>query len=228
MTPLRLVIFDCDGVLIDSEPVCNRVVAAVLTGLGWRITAEACERRFTGMSFYAMRPLVEGRLGRALPPLWEVDLAARVAETMAQEAAAIPHAEQAIRAVAELGLEWRVASNSSHREMAAKFGRARLDELLAGRLHSVEDVIATGGRGKPAPDVFLSAAQAAGVGPDACLVVEDSILGARAAAAAGMVCWALCPNGAGAPLVGEGAVPFRSLAEFPALLRAEIQRRAAP
>lgn len=226
MTPLRLVIFDCDGVLIDSEPICNRVVAAVLTGLGWRITAQECERRFMGMSFHAMRPLVEDRLGRALPVVWEDNLAARVAERMAREAVAIPHAEQAIRAVAELGLEWRVASNSSHQEMAAKFGRTGLDGLLAGRLHSVEDVIAVGGRGKPAPDLFLSAARAAGVGPDACLVVEDSVLGARAAAAAGMMCWAYCPNGAAAALSAEGAVPFRSLAEVPALLRTEIQLRA--
>jgi beta-phosphoglucomutase-like phosphatase (HAD superfamily) len=228
MTPLRLVIFDCDGVLIDSEPVCNRVVAGVLTELGWRITAEECERRFIGMSFHAMRPLVEERLGRGLPPAWESDLAVRVAARMAREAVAIPYAERAIRAVAEMGLEWRVASNSSHREMAAKFGRTGLDGLLAGRLHSVEDVIAVGGRGKPAPDLFLGAARAARVGPEACLVVEDSVLGARAAAAAGMTCWALCPNGAGEALAAEGAVPFQSLAELPALLHQEIQRRARP
>ena len=228
MTPLRLVIFDCDGVLIDSEPVCNRVVANVLTELGWRITAGECERRFVGMSFYAMRPLVEDRLGRALPLAWENDLAMCVAETMTREAVSIPHAEQAIRAVAEMGLEWRVASNSSHREMAAKFGRTGLDGLLAGRLHSVEDVLAAGGRGKPAPDLFLSAARTVGVAPEACLVVEDSVLGARGAAAACMACWAFCPNGAASALAAEGAVPFRSLAEFPALLRTEIQRRARP
>ncbi len=214
--------------LIDSEPICNRVVATVLTDLGWPITADACEQRFVGMSFYAMRPLVESRLASPLPDTWEDDLAARVAETMAREAVTIPHAEQAIQAVAELGLDWRVASNSSHREMAAKFGRTGLDGLVAGRLHSVEDVIAAGGRGKPAPDLFLSAAGSAGVDPDACLVIEDSVLGARAAAAAGMTCWALCPNGTGEALVAEGALPFRSLSEFPALLRAEIDRRERP
>ncbi|HJS84459.1 MAG TPA: HAD-IA family hydrolase [Acetobacteraceae bacterium] len=228
MSPLRLVIFDCDGVLIDSEPVCNRVVAGVLTGLGWRITAQECERRFTGMSFYAMRALVEERIGHALPLAWEAELAAVVAERMEREAVAFPYAEQAIQAVADSGLAWRVASNSSHREMAAKFARTGLDGLLAGRLHSVEDVIEAGGRGKPAPDLFLSAARAERVGPDACLVVEDSPLGVRAAVAAGMTCWGFCPNGAAPSLLAEGAVPFRSLAEFPALLRAEIARRSAP
>ncbi len=225
-SPLRLVIFDCDGVLIDSEPICNRVVAAMLTSLGWEMTPETCERMFIGMSFHSMRPLIEARLHHGLPRTWEADLAARVAGVMAREAMAIPGAERAVRAVEALGLDWRVASNSSHREMEAKFGRTGLAALVAGRLHSVEDMIAEGRPGKPAPNLFLSAACSAGAEPGACLVLEDSVLGARGAAAAGMMCWALCPNGAGAALAAEGALPFRSLAEFPALLRTEIRRRA--
>ncbi|MGA9867018.1 MAG: HAD-IA family hydrolase [Acetobacteraceae bacterium] len=222
MTTLRLVIFDCDGVLIDSEPVCNRVVAEALTRLGWPMTAEICEQRFVGMSFHDMQPVVEARLGRALPASWIADLATDVARTMETEAVVVPGAKAAIRAVASLGLDWRVASNSSHQEMAAKFGCTGLAGLVAGRLHSSEDAIAEGGRGKPAPDVFLRAARSAGIEPAACLVIEDSAHGARAAKAAGMECLGFCPNGDGALLAAEGAVLFHSLADLPGLLRARL------
>ncbi len=218
--PLRLVIFDCDGVLIDSEPVCNRIVAAELTALGWPLNAGECERLFIGLSLPDMRVVVEDRLGRALSPDWADRLAAGVAGAMAIEAEAVPGARAALEATAALGLDWRVASNSSHQEMAAKFARTGLADLVAGRLHSFEDVEAEGGRGKPAPDLFLRAARSAGVHPSECLVIEDSVPGARAAAAAGMHCLGFCPHGNTVPLAREGAVPFRSLFELPAVLRA--------
>ena len=222
VTTLRLVIFDCDGVLIDSEPVCNRVVAEALTSLGWPMTTEICERRFVGMSFHDMQPVVEARLGRALPASWIADLTADVARTMETEAVVVPGAEAGIRAAVSLGLDWRVASNSSHREMAAKFGCTGLAELVAGRLHSSDDAIAEGGRGKPAPDVFLRAARSAGAAPSECLVIEDSVHGARAAKAAGMSCLGFCPKGDGTLLQAEGAVLFRSLDDLPDLLRARL------
>src|SRR5579863_3941550 len=69
-TPLELVIFDCDGVLIDSEPLCDRVVAAELGELGWTLSAEECNRLFIGMTFHDMCPVVEAHLGRRLPDDW--------------------------------------------------------------------------------------------------------------------------------------------------------------
>src|SRR6202790_1612280 len=78
--PLELVIFDCDGLLIDSEALCNRVVAEILTKAGWAMTAEECERRFIGMSFYAMQPVVETHLGRALGDDWVDRVVAIVTE----------------------------------------------------------------------------------------------------------------------------------------------------
>ncbi len=187
------------------------------------MSAETCERQFTGMSFYDMHPIVEERLGCALPPAWVNDLTALVARVMAVEAVVVPGAEDAIRAVIELGLDWRVASNSSHQEMAAKFECTGLARLVAGRLHSSEDAIAEGGRGKPAPDVFLRAARSAGMEPAACVVIEDSVHGARAAAAAGMGCLGFCPDGGdGAALAAAGAILFHNLRELPALLRARL------
>ena len=150
--PLEMVIFDCDGVLIDSEALCNRVVAQRLTAQGWAMSAEECERRFIGMSFYAMQPMIEARLGRSLGGGWVDDLVTVVTAAMALEVEPMPGGREALEAVTAMGLPWRIASNSSHQEMEAKFGRAGWRDLVAGRLHSSEDVIALGGAGKPAPD----------------------------------------------------------------------------
>lgn len=217
--PLELVIFDCDGVLIDSEGLCNRVLAEMLTEAGWAMTAEQCHDRFIGSSFYAMQPLVEAHLGRSLGADWVDRVVAVVTATMAREVEAVPGAREALDAVMALGLKWRIASNSSHVEMAAKFGRVGWWQLVEGRLHSVADVIALGGAGKPAPDIYLAAAAAASVMPAHCLVIEDSVLGATAAHAAGMDCLGFAPHGDGAALRAAGAVPFRSMHELPALLR---------
>jgi HAD superfamily hydrolase (TIGR01509 family) len=214
--PLRLVIFDCDGVIVDSEPVSNRLVAEELTGLGWAMTAAEAERMFIGMNFEAMVPLVEARLGRRLPSDWADRLVDRLVVVLGGEVEAIPGAPDALRALSALGLPWRVASNSSHAEMRAKFGRLGIADLVAGRLHSHHDVA----RGKPAPDLFLAAAAAERAVPGECLVIEDSVPGARAAAAAGMDCLGFAPQSDGAALRSVGAVPFHSMFDLPALLAA--------
>src|ERR1700692_2644040 len=121
--PLELVIFDCDGVLIDSEALCNRVVAEILTKAGWAMSPEECEQRFIGMSFYAMQPDIEARLGRSLGDDWVDRVVTQVTEAMAHEVEPMSGARQALEATTTLGLPWRIASNSSHIEMDAKFGR---------------------------------------------------------------------------------------------------------
>jgi beta-phosphoglucomutase-like phosphatase (HAD superfamily) len=219
-SPLRLVIFDCDGVLVDSEPVTNRLVAEELTRLGWPMTAEECQRRFLGLNLTAMEPLIEAQLHRRLPARWGCDLAERLIAVLADEVELMPGAAMALAETTELGLPWRIASNSSHAELHAKFGRNGLLDQVTGRLHSHHDVP----RGKPAPDLFLAAAAAECVTPDCCLVVEDSVPGVRAAMAAGMTCLGFCPDGDGADLVAEGAGPFHSLYELPALLRVALER----
>jgi HAD superfamily hydrolase (TIGR01509 family) len=220
--PLRLVIFDCDGVLVDSEPVANRVVAADLTAIGWPMTPAEADRLFLGMTLTDMQPVIEARLGRALPQAWKPALMARMVEALSLEATAIPGAVDALHAVSALGLAWRVASNSSHQEMAAKFTRIGIAELVRGRVHSHRDV----GRGKPAPDLFLATAAAEPAHPAECLVIEDSIPGARAAAAAGMQCLAYVSHGDGTAMRAEGAVPFGSMRDLPGLL-ARAWRMAA-
>lgn len=209
---LRLVIFDCDGVLVDSEPVANRVVAQSLTERGWPMTAAESERMFLGQSLAAMEPTVAARLGAEVARPWAKEVASRVVVAMEREAAAIPGAIAAIAAVEARGLVWRVASNSSHRELAAKLARIGLD--AGARVHSFEDVA----HGKPAPDLFLAAAAAEGVDPRACLVVEDSLVGIAAARAAGMAVVALVRHGEGSEHALAGAHVIHDFAALPALL----------
>lgn len=220
--PLRLVIFDCDGVLVDSETLANRVCADEVTLLGWPMTGAEAMAHFMGLRLLDVASLVEACTGRPVPPGWVGHLQGRLVDVLGREVEPVPGAADVLRATAALGLAYRVASNSSHEEMAAKFARTGLAPLVAGRVHSARDVA----RGKPAPDVFLAAAAAEGVPPGACLVVEDSVPGARAAAAAGMACVGLDPHGDGAHLRAEGATPVRALADLPAILRAAPRRAA--
>ena len=214
--PLRLVIFDCDGVLVNSEPVANRVVAEILTAEGWVMTPPEADSRFLGMSFPDIMPMVEAELGRKLAVGWEHQLVTAVMRALATESVPIPGALEALHAVTALGLPWRIASNSSHREMAVKFACISVTDLVAGRLHSFEDVA----RGKPAPDLFLAAAAAEGLPPDACVVIEDSTTGARAAAAAGMMCLGFGTGAQADALRAAGAFPFGSMFDLPALIAA--------
>jgi HAD superfamily hydrolase (TIGR01509 family) len=215
---LRLVIFDCDGVLIDSEALCDRVVSRELHTVGWPISPEECHRRFLGLTFPDIQRAAEAQLGRPLAPAWVSDVVRHVTSVMAAEAEPVAGAREALEATRALGLPFRVASNSSRAEMAAKFVRAGLSDILKGRIHSAYDLMTQGKRGKPAPDLFLEAAAAEGVPPADCLVIEDSLAGVRGAVAAGMPCLAFCPDTDGAQLRQAGALPFTSMFALPDLI----------
>lgn len=217
--PLKLVIYDCDGVLIDSETLCDRVVSAELIRNGWALTPADCHRHFLGLTFPDIQQAAEAQLGRPLGADWIVRVVENVTAVMASEATLIPGAREALEATTALGLPYRIASNSSHAEMDAKFGRTGLLPLVENRIHSAYDLIARGKRGKPDPDLFLEAAADAGVPPFACVVIEDSVAGATAARAAGMRCLGYSPDNDGAPLRAVGALPFASMFALPELLR---------
>jgi HAD superfamily hydrolase (TIGR01509 family) len=211
----ELIIFDCDGVLVDSEAVASRVVAVELTRLGWAMTARQAMDLFLGMSITDMEPMIEAGLGQELPAGWRQGLAARLLVALGEEAVPIEGARAVLLGVTALGLPWRVASNSSDEEMAAKFLRCGLADLVKGRCHSAASVIAAGGKAKPAPDVYLAAAKAEGAAPARCVVLEDSRLGVTGAVAAGMVCYGFAPHATGEDLLAAGAVGVvRRLDEF--------------
>jgi HAD superfamily hydrolase (TIGR01509 family) len=179
-SPIRAVLFDCDGVLADSEGLVNRILAEELTTLGWAVDAEEVQRRFLGLALPDIRPLLIARLG-PLPQGWEAALGARIMAALADELEPIPGAAAALAFVQERGLKMAACSNSSRRELRQKLDRLGFTHFFAGRVYSFEDVA----RPKPAPDIYLAAARACGVPPDACLVIEDSAPGLAAAQAAG-------------------------------------------
>lgn len=219
--PLRLVIFDCDGVLVDSEGPSNRALAEEITKLGWPMDEAEATRRFIGYQLKQVAPVVEAHLGRPVPSGWVELLRSRLVDVLGNEVELMPGIENVLEAVKAMGLAHRVASNSSMAEMRVKFARTGLDGLLA-RAHSAYDVA----RAKPAPDVFLAAAAAEGVPPEACVVVEDSVPGATGAAAARMACIGLDAHGDGAELRAVGAHVVHHLSELPPLLRSAMRLAA--
>ncbi len=214
-SPLRpaAVVFDCDGVLADSEGLVNRLVSEELTARGWAISPDACRETFLGMALPVMIPVIERRVG-PLPARWARTLSLRIADAMHREAVPIPGAPEAVRAVAAAGLPIAVASNSARAELAAKLERLGLADAFAGRVFSFEDVALP----KPAPDIYLAAARACGAAPADCVVVEDSLLGVRAGVAAGCRVLGLSRDTDPTVLAAAGAEPFPAMAALPALL----------
>ena len=213
MTPPAAVLFDCDGVLADSEGLVNRLVAIDLTARGWRMSPEQARETFLGMALPHMLPLIEARCG-ALPVDWAEALSDRIARALLAEVEPVPGAMAALVAVAAAGVPLAVASNSSRAELAAKLDRLALAGFFAGRVFSFEDVA----RPKPAPDMYLAAAAACGAAPADCVVVEDSLLGARAGIAAGCRVLGFARETDPRVLAAVGATPFASMADLPGLL----------
>jgi HAD superfamily hydrolase (TIGR01509 family) len=207
------VLFDCDGVLADSEGLVNRVVAEDLTARGWELTPDQARETFLGMALPDMLPMIDARCG-PLPARWAIDLSHRIAEMLLVEVLAVPGAVAAVRAVAAAGIPLAVCSNSSRDELASKLARLELAEIFAGRVFSFEDVP----RPKPAPDMYLAAARACGVPPEACVVIEDSLLGARAGIQAGCQVLGFARDTDPSVLAAVGARPFADMAELPGLL----------
>lgn len=210
ITP-ELVIFDCDGVLVDSDRISLRVQAEWISALGLETSYEDCVRDFLGLGMPATLRILAERLGRPLPPKWEEDLNAAVCDAFRSELQPVPGV---IEALEEIELPTCVASSGSHEKMRLTLGLTGLWDRFAGRIYSGDEVQ----HGKPAPDLFLHAASRMSTPPHLCVVVEDSPFGVAGARAAGMSVLGYMPEGSGARLVHEGAKAFQSMAELPALL----------
>ncbi|HET9382862.1 MAG TPA: HAD family hydrolase [Streptomyces sp.] len=178
-----LVIFDNDGVLVDSEPISNRFLAAYLTELGHPTSYEDSVRDYMGSALHRVHDLVHERTGRRLPPDFDDVFHGRVFAAFERELKPVPGAAGVLATLAADGVPYCVASSGSHERIRVGHRTTGLDRWFDDeRIFSAQDV----GRGKPAPDLFLHAARRMGVAPGRCAVVEDSPLGVRAAVAAGM------------------------------------------
>ncbi|MER5260106.1 HAD family hydrolase [Streptomyces sp. NPDC002855] len=178
-----LVIFDNDGVLVDSEPLSNTILAAYLTELGHPTTYEDSLRDYMGAAVHRVHDLVLERSGQRLPEDFDVTFHARVFAAFERELEPVAGAVDVLEKLVVGGVPYCLASSGSHERIRVGHRRTGLDRWFGDeRIFSSEDV----GRGKPAPDLFLYAAERMGVAPEKCVVVEDSPLGVRAAVAAGM------------------------------------------
>jgi HAD superfamily hydrolase (TIGR01509 family) len=181
--PVSLVIFDCDGVLVDTESISSQEMARSIREAGLPISYEEVKATFKGESLVNMAVEVERRLGRALPDGWLNEFQARRAEAFKAGLRAVPGARAVVEAVFAAGLDACVASQASLAKMHLTLGLTQLRAFFSDdRLFSSHMVR----YGKPAPDLFLHAAATMGHAPAACLVIEDGVSGVRAARAAGM------------------------------------------
>ncbi|WP_320783205.1 HAD family hydrolase [Streptomyces sp. CRN 30] len=178
-----LVIFDNDGVLVDSEPISNRLLAAYLSELGHPTSYEDSLRDYMGAALHRVHDLVRDRTGQALPGDFDDVFHGRVFAAFEQDLEPVPGVVDVLEKLTAEGVAYCVASSGSHQRIRVGHRKTGLDRWFDDRrIFSSEDV----GRGKPAPDLFLYAAERMGVEPARCVVVEDSPLGVRAAVAAGM------------------------------------------
>jgi HAD superfamily hydrolase (TIGR01509 family) len=194
----ELVIFDCDGVLVDSEPVVNRLFTEALRAVGLNLSWEDSLRQFTGLSHAAGVREVHRLLGRELPVEFWSELDARCYEVLAREVRPMPGAHEFLGA---LCCQFCVASSGPHEKMAVTLGRTELLPFFNQRIFSATEVA----RGKPFPDLFLYAAQRMGISPEKAVVIEDSIFGIQAAKAAGMTAIGLVHSAYPFDLLGAGA-----------------------
>ncbi|WP_406400447.1 HAD family hydrolase [Streptomyces sp. NBC_00879] len=209
-----LVIFDNDGVLVDSEPISNTILAGYLTELGHPTSYEDSLRDYMGAAVHRIHDIVMERTGQTLPADFDDTLHARVFAAFERELVAVDSVTDVLEKLVADSVPYCVASSGSHERIRVGHRRTGLDRWFEdGTVFSAQDV----GRGKPAPDLFLHAAERMGVAPERCVVVEDSRLGVAAARAAGMDVYGFTAMTAAETLAGARGY-FGEMAELPALL----------
>jgi beta-phosphoglucomutase-like phosphatase (HAD superfamily) len=213
-----LVIFDCDGVLVDSELISCRAHSEMLTRHGYPITSDEVLARFLGVSDREARLIIEAELGRDLPGDFEVQVKQATLQFYAGDLQAISYVGEAIGTI---GLPKCVASSGTPEKIQHGLICAGLYDLLAPNIFSASQVE----RGKPAPDLFLFAAEQMQVAPQRCLVIEDSLPGIAGARAARMTVLGFhggshCRSEHGDALRAAGAaVAFDDMRQLPGLIR---------
>ena len=220
MNNFDAILFDCDGVLVDSEPLTHGVLVDMLGEAGWHLTMEQCMARFLGKAVRDERVAIEAHTGQPLTEAWMAAFYERRNQALAAHLQPIAGAAAAVAALHQR-LDGRIAcaSGADRAKVNLQLRKVGMLDFFAGRIFSGQEMPRT----KPAPDVYLAAAAALGVAPQRCVVVEDSVTGARAGLDAGAVVWGYGPGGPGhssaEALRALGAVRvFGDMAQLPQLL----------
>ncbi len=187
-TDFDLMIFDCDGVLVDSEPILNRIFAETLTEAGFKITLEEVVRQFVGKSLPTCLEIIEATYGRAVPPDFVERCKEREFAAFHQELQATPGMAAALERIT---IPRCVASNSNHHHIQLVLTLTGLLPYFEGKLYSAYEV----DRPKPYPDVYVYAAKQMDTDPERCVIIEDSVPGVQAGYAAGMTVFGYVPPG---------------------------------
>ena len=215
-SPFDLIIFDCDGVLVDSERLAVRIEVEILADLGWELTEADIVERFVGRSHEYMTAEVSRHIGRELALDWDDAYTPLYRTAFEEELTTVAGIVEALDAIADVGVPTCVASSGSHDKMRITLGLTGLYQRFQGRIYSASEV----SNGKPAPDLFVHAAAQMGYEPYRCAVIEDSAPGVEAGLAAGMSVFAF-GGGVTAPdkVALPGATLFMSMSDLPALLK---------
>lgn len=215
MTRPAAVLFDCDGVVVDSEPATFALLLEDFAARGLILSHSEAERLFLGGTI-ARCGEIAATMGARIPPDWTDRFYEALYTRLAAGTPLIPGITGVLDALGQAGVPFAIGSNGTARKMQVTLGQhPEVLRHFAGRLFSGQDL----GMLKPAPELYLHAAGALGVAPQDCVVIEDSAPGARAARRAGMRCLGYVPGGDGSALVAEGAQPFSAMADLVALLR---------
>jgi len=189
LTSIELIIFDCDGVLVDSEGLAAEVFAKHLSGLGWTMTAQECSRRFTGLSLSSCGQLIETKLGKALPHDFFAAMQKETFTRFDRDLLAVEGVEDLLKS---LTLLYCIASSGDYEKLAKTLTKTNLKQYFGDNIYSAVEVE----KGKPEPDLLLYAAHKMGaIAAANCLVIEDSLPGIAAAKAAGMQSVQYTPSG---------------------------------
>lgn len=187
----KAVLFDCDGVLVDSEPITNGLLRDMLEEQGWKLTPEACFQHFVGKAVIDEKLAIEANTGKPLTEAWMTAFRARRNTALEAHLQAIPNIHAAIEQI-HLSFDGRIAcaSGADRLKVELQLAKVALMPYFEGRIFSGHEM----SRSKPAPDVYLAAAAAVGVHPSRCAVVEDTVTGVAAGVAAGCTVFGYAPS----------------------------------
>ena len=214
--PFDAVLFDCDGVLVDSEPITNAVLREMLSELGWEMSQDECQRIFVGASLKDELGIIARHSGQHVGADWLGRFQERRNAALRERLTAIPNIHDAVHRIhAQHDARIACASGADRFKVEMQLRQVGLMDYFEGRIFSGYETP----RSKPFPDVYLAAALALQADPQRCAVVEDTVTGVTAGVAAGAFVFAYAPDGDGAALRVAGAARvFSDMAQLPLLL----------